>query len=242
VNIDDNSIRTVEGARIHVNPAVDENWARRIWDRYVDRAAYGSVLVDLSEENPGGKAVLKVYVSRRRGDLRRRLKRSRAAHEGHGYRVFARAGIPVVPLLFWGEKRRLALFEAGAVATLHMSADTVAQAFRKTSDDDLLKSAAAALAAIHRSGLVHGDPRVRNFLADGPRPTVIDLPSWARFSPRSQQNDLLRFLASAALLTGEIKKTEILLEIYVNEGRPLPVSPRKLLEMADRYRKEMRLP
>jgi tRNA A-37 threonylcarbamoyl transferase component Bud32 len=221
---------------------VDDAWVRTIWDRYVDRAAYGSVLVDLSEENPGGKAVLKVYVSKRRGDLPRRLKRSRAAHEGSGYLVFARAGIPVVPLLFWGEKRRLALFETGAVATLHMPADTVAQAFRKTSDDDLLKRAAAALGAIHRAGLAHGDPRVRNFLADGPLPTVIDLASWSRFSPRSQQNDLMRFLASAALLTGEIKKTEILLDIYINEGRPLPVTREKLLETADRYRKEMRLP
>ncbi|MEW6080055.1 MAG: lipopolysaccharide core heptose(II) kinase RfaY [Thermodesulfobacteriota bacterium] len=234
--------RTNNGGRVHAAPAVDESWILTIWNRYVDSAKYGSVLVDLSETNPAGKAVIKVYVSRRRGNIPRRLKTSRAAHEGRGYLAFARAGIPVVPLLFWGEKRHLALFEAGAVATLHMAADTVSEAFRKTADDKLLHRAAAALGAIHRAGLVHGDPRTRNFLVDGPRLTVIDLPSWSRFSRRSQRNDLMRFLGSAALLTGEIKKTETLLDIYVNKGRPLPVGRRKLLEMADRYRKEMRLP
>lgn len=242
------------GARIHVAPGVDAEWARWVWESRVRAGSERILLVDVRTGSPGeaaaragarvseGTAVVKVYRPRRKHGLLRRLRASRAAREGRGYEAFATAGIPAVRLLFWGEERRWALFAVGAVATLRVDAEPVSVAYGRAPDDGLLERTAAALGAIHRAGLAHGDPRTRNFLATTPVPLAIDLPSWSPLGRRSQTQDLVRFLGSAAILTGGIERAKKLLEPYGADGPPLPISFERLLEMADRYRTEEGIP
>jgi hypothetical protein len=238
------------GGRIHVAPEVDAEWAREVWDAHVRSGRERLVIVDLPGERrdgssapaPTGTAFVKVYRPRAKHGLLRRLRPGRAAREGRGYEAFARAGLPAVRLLFWGEERRWALLRVGAVATLQVAAEPVSVAYGSAPREDLLQRTAAALGAIHRAGLAHGDPRTRNFLATMPVPLAIDLPSWSTLSRRSQTQDLVRFLGSALVLSGGIEGADKLLEVYGTEGLPLPVPSEELLGLADRYRLKEGIP
>lgn len=149
----------------------------------------------------GGRAFIKVYNPRAKHSLWRRLRSSRAIAEGRGYLTFAAAGIVTPELVAWGEVRRRGLWMRGVVITRMIEGPTVAEDFVARGDVGVLEQTAGCLSRVHRAGLAHGDPRLRNFLVSGGEILPFDLCSWGRLSERRRRNDLLKFLGSAMTVT-----------------------------------------
>ncbi len=224
--------------RIAVAPGVSVAWAREVCDSRVYAKATRLSIVACPSVEGTREAVVKLYLRRRSHGLVRRLLTSRAAREARGYEEFQRRGMPTARLLFWGEARRFGLFQTGIIATVRIDAEPVHAAYAREPDERLLESVVDVLVAMHRAGLCHGDPRVRNFLATRPVPTVIDLAAWSPMRRRAHLRDLTRFLGSSAALAGSDDKVRALLRRYASAGPALPCAAEELLARAERYRRE----
>ncbi|MBL8746070.1 MAG: hypothetical protein JNK58_06910 [Phycisphaerae bacterium] len=149
----------------------------------------------------GARVFIKTYNPRANHSLWRRLRDSRAIAEGKGYLAFASAGIETPELIAWGEVRRRATWQRGIVITRLVDGNTVAEHYSENKDVGVLEQAAACLARVHRAGLAHGDPRLRNFLVDHERILPFDLCSWGLINERRRRNDLVKFIGSARTVT-----------------------------------------
>ena len=208
----------VRGAdRLHVVADVDDAWAWDLWD---ERLADG---VRHAEHGlpDGGRAFVKLYPRRPAHGVLRRLRGGRAEREGRGCLAFARAGLPVVSPILWGERRVRHLLEAGLVATRRVQRPTLADAFLESFDAGLLAGGVVLLARVHAAGLVHGDARLRNLLATEPEPTCCDLAQWRTAGPRAVARDLRAYLASASVLAGRDAPLDAWLDRY-EARRALP--------------------
>lgn len=92
-----------------------------------------------------------------------------------GLHAFAAHGLPVAPLLAEGP-RYLATAEVGSPMHLLM-----ADGEPGPERDAAMRAAAMALAEVHRAGLTHGRPKLRDICWDGKAARFIDL---ERFDPR----------------------------------------------------------
>ncbi|MBM4309360.1 MAG: hypothetical protein FJ119_00205 [Deltaproteobacteria bacterium] len=182
-----------------------------------------------------GEVMIKRYRLRQNHGIIRRLKPGRSALEGSGYLAFRRCGLATPALLAWGESRRFLLFDFGIIVTQYVDAPSVAHVYAQTHDDALLADTARELARIHRAGLTHGDPFVRNFLATRPRPVAIDIASWSRFRRASQLKDLTRFGASVFKLTADPKRVKAVLVCYAQDAPALPDAIDRLVARAEAY-------
>ncbi|HAK96903.1 MAG TPA: hypothetical protein DCM87_18410 [Planctomycetes bacterium] len=225
-----------------VAPDVNLAWVYGVWERHVRARRTHIAIVESPYGDGRRRVVVKVYRRRKAHGILRRLLEDRATHEARGYEAFARRGLPTAPLLFWGRERRFGLFCAGLVATAHIEAEPIHAAYARQPDERLIDGAVDLLSAIHRAELCHGDPRLRNFLASRPVPTVIDLGSWSFMSPRSQVRDLTRLLGSAAALPGAPPDMRAMLERYARTGPSLPCAAGRVLALANRYHRERGAP
>jgi len=224
---------------LHAAESVSTDWVGQAWEQAARTERRGITVLLL----PGGAgAILKVYRLRPRHGYWRRLRASRAVLEGAGYRAFRARGIPTPSLLFYGERRRFGLWEFGAVATARVDARSVSEAFSLDRDEGLLMEAASVLADVHRAELIHGDPRLRNFLATRPRPMPFDLPSWGPLTGSSQIGDLVRFLGSTLVLSGDEALTREVLDEYLREGPRPSADVGSILEAAATYAVEKGVP
>jgi hypothetical protein len=232
--------RELRWGPLRVTAATDlpEPWVREVVERATGRGKKSLAV----EPHETGEALVKVYRRRPRHGRWRRLRKSRAVREGEGYREFERRGIPSPRLLLYGERRRWGLWDFGVVATERVEVGTIDMVWPAGRDDGLLAAAAEVLAGIHGAGLAHGDPRLRNFLAARPRPLPFDLASWAPLTRSGHRRDLVRFLGSASLLTGDAGRVEELLARYAEDGPALPDSRGELLAAAADYAREKRAP
>lgn len=227
----------VRGAdRLHVLADVGDAWAWDLWD---ERLAAGARHAECALPD-GGCAFVKVYARRAGHGLVRRLRPGRAEREARGCLAFARARLPVVELLLWGERRARHLLDAGLVATRRVPRPTLADAFLESFDDEILAGGIALLARVHAAGLVHGDARLRNLLATEPAPTICDLAQWADAGRHAAARDLCTYLASASVLVGRPAPLDAWLGHY-EEALALPASRSRLgpaiAAMADRMRR-----
>jgi tRNA A-37 threonylcarbamoyl transferase component Bud32 len=174
--------------------------------------------------------------------LLRIARAGRARREGEGILAFAERGLPAPRLLLWGETRSWGPRQLGIVSTVRIDAPTVAASYARSPDAALLDAALDELSRIHRAGLAHGDPWLRNFLDTRPRPTAFDLPSWAPLRPPSQAEDLARFLASTIKLAGGDREARRLLERYRGSGLGLPRPADRILRRARAYAREKERP
>lgn len=182
----------------------------------------------------GRQVFTKVYLPRAKHTILRRLKKSRALLEGAGYLAFARKGIATPRLLAWGEARRRWLWTRGFVITEYKSCPTVAERFVQENDPSLLERTIVALVQAHGNGLVHGDPRLRNFLAQSEQVLMFDLCSWRRFNRKRQARDLVVFLGSCLTVTTP-GVAEQLLRQYARETSDSNLPIRQILKDAQAY-------
>lgn len=206
--------------RFHALQGCDEAWMLELWRR-IDVEARARVSC-VAPSDGGDEVFVKVYRRRPEHRLLRRLGRGRAASEAAGFQAFARANLPVVPLLAWAEERRFGLLEKGMVVTAKVAVRTVAEVYAETQGREWLEAVIDELVTIHRAGLAHGDPRTRNFLATRPRVTAFDLPSWSRKARGAQVRDLVRCLGSVTKLVGEAGASHDLLSRYEESFGSLP--------------------
>jgi tRNA A-37 threonylcarbamoyl transferase component Bud32 len=233
-----------------------EAWVQEVWSRLGDEVAverFEQALPGLrpsaagadpqraAEPAPGNPlhvgpvAVVKIVRTRPAHSWLRRLRASRCVHEGRGYQAYARRGLRTPNLVAYGEERRRGLFVRGFVATQRVAARTVAEACAERPDASRLFATAEELAILHRAGVCHGDPRLRNFLDTRPRPLALDLASWSSMSHRALRQDVIRFVGSVLLLTKDPGLTAQLQDA-VTRGLPaLPAPAPTLLEEARRW-------
>lgn len=214
-------------------------WVERAWEEAAQAERRGIRFLTLPD---GAAAILKIYRPRPKHGYWRRIRESRAIREGRGYRTFRAHGIATPPLLLYGERRRGGRWEMGAVATARLPALPVSEAYSSEPDPRLLMETASVLADVHRGGLTHGDPRLRNFLATRPRPTPFDLTSWGRITGPSQARDLVRFLGSTLVLTRDEALTAAVLARYRRTAPPPAVKDGEVLFAAARYASEKGAP
>lgn len=171
----------------------------------------------------------------------RRLRASRAAAEGRGYTAFAEAGIETPQLIAWGELRRWGLWTKGIVITRLIEGPTLAEHLRAGGSADSLMRAAECMATIHRAGLAHGDPRLRNFLIDAERIVPFDLCSWGRLTNRSRRDDLVKFLGSTLTILGP-ETARAAMERYSTAASWRDADPADILRHADAYAQREQVP
>ena len=225
----------IDSFRIYVIEEIPETWVRDLIQRIVSSNAQQIDVIPLPPNFSEEKAMVKVYRVRKPKKILSRLKKSRAIREGEGYRHFNELGIKTIKLILYGEERKWGLFQKGVVVTIYKPVDTIAEAYRKRKDFELLLHAAEKLAIIHQTGVAHGDPRTRNFLATSPCPLPFDLPSWSKLRAKSQMQDLVRFLGSAAVLLEDATKSHRLLEVYKRLVPNLPGKGESILHAAEEY-------
>lgn len=223
-----------DGVRLRLAPEFGTDWIPAMWEECVTGTTKRISRWRFPGEN-GIAVFVKVYRRKPSKGLLRRLKPGRAEREGAGYIEFSSREIEVPPLIAWGEERHWGLWELGVVVTKAVDARTVEQEFASSEDTDILFDTAKQLARIHLTGIAHGDPLARNFLATRPVPTPFDLPSWSRLTRASQRKDLIRFLGSMVILTGCPEMTRDLLSRYTNQMDNLPVTEEDLLNEAQKY-------
>ena len=216
--------------KFNLNDGVPEDWAREIWRQAVNRSDTSGYTVTLPEEIGKGEAFVKRYFNKPKHKRIRRILYGRAAREGKGFKVYQKRGISTVPFLFCAQERHFGLVKKGIVATIRVFRPNIEEAYLEDSDPGLLEGTAHALALIHRSGLTHGDPRLRNFLNTKPHPQVFDLPAWSLFNPRLQIKDLFRFLGSVIEYSGSGNMLPSLLKCYQSVGLTIPVSTEWLFQ------------
>jgi tRNA A-37 threonylcarbamoyl transferase component Bud32 len=180
----------------------------------------------------GTNCFAKIYRRRPSHSIFRRMLPGRAMREGRGFLEFRRAGLPTVPLLAFGEKRSLGLFDLGLVLTVLVPAPTVADAFTEADGPALLTDSAEFLGKIHRAGLCHGDPRARNFIAGASGLLAFDLASYGPCRPKNQAEDVVRLLSSALVLSPDPDLSADLLASYREAGPALDVPDAVILERA----------
>ncbi|MCC5956310.1 MAG: phosphotransferase [Natronohydrobacter sp.] len=99
-------------------------------------------------------------------------------------------------------------------------------------DNALMQRAGAALADLHRLGLAHGRPSLRDICWDGGELTFLDLEAGARLNatPRNQARDLYLLLHSVFTTDGAHSARALpVLESYISQGDPLVWEAAKLL-------------
>jgi tRNA A-37 threonylcarbamoyl transferase component Bud32 len=216
----------------NLNDGVPKDWAREIWHQAVNRFGTGGYTVPLPEEIGKGEAFVKRYFNKPKHKHIRRMLFGRAAREGVGLKVYQKRGIFTVPFLFCAQERHLGLVKKGIVATVRVVRPNIEEAYLEDFDPRLLEGTAYALGLIHRSGLTHGDPRLRNFLNTKPYPQVFDLPAWNIFNPRLQVKDLFRFLGSVIEYSESENMFPSLLKSYQSVGLTIPVPTEWLFQRA----------
>ena len=214
---------------------IPETWVRDLINRIVSSNIQKINVIRLPPNFSEEKAIAKIYQVRKRKKILSRLKKSRAIREGEGYRHFNALGIKTLELIVYGEERKCGLFQKGLVVTIYKPVDTLSEAYRKGKDFELLLNAAEMLALIHKTGVAHGDPRTRNFLATTPIPLPFDLPSWSKLKTKSHMQDLVRFLGSAAVLLEDPKKSQKLLHAYRRLVPNLPAKEESILHAAEQF-------
>lgn len=218
--------------KFNLNDGVPEGWAREIWRQAVNRSGTGGYTVPLPEEIGMGEAFVKRYFNKPKHKRIRRILFGRAAREGKGFKVYQKRGIFTVPFLFCAQERHFGLVKKGVVATIRVFRPNIEEAYLEDSDLGLLEGTAYALGLIHRSGLTHGDPRLRNFLNTKPHPQVFDLPAWSLLNARLQVKDLFRFLGSVIEFSGSGNMLPSLLKSYQSVGLTIPVPTEWLFQRA----------
>lgn len=216
----------------NLNDGVPEGWAREIWHQAVNRSGTIGYTVPLPKEIGEGEAFVKRYFNKPKHKRLRRILYGRAAREGKGFKIYQKRGVSTVPFLFCAQQRHFGLVKKGIVATTRIFRPNIEEAYLEDADPGLLEGTAYALGLIHRSGLIHGDPRLRNFLNTTPHPQVFDLAAWSLFTPRLQVKDLFRFLGSVVEYSGSENMFPPLLKSYQSVGLPIPVSTQWLFERA----------
>jgi tRNA A-37 threonylcarbamoyl transferase component Bud32 len=221
--------------RLWTDPRLPDAWVESVIGALPQGPRRGHLQAPLPEPWVSRVAVVKVYNRRPSHRLLRRLRPGKAVREASGMRVFARAGVPVPPLLAWGEERALGLWQRGVVITERLPATALDEQYQGTRHGEVFAAGMERLAMIHRAGLAHGDARACNFLADGDDVFVIDVEAWSRLNRRSGRRDLVRYLGSALRATGDAETTSALLARY-EALAGAPVARRaSLLEEARRY-------
>ena len=225
----------VDSFRICAVEEISEAWVRSLIKQQVFSQEEKTNIIQLPQNFSAKKAFVKIYKVRKKRKVFLRLKKSRAIREGEGYRYFNKLGIITIKLLMYGEERKCGLFHKGVLVTVYKHADTIADAYLNKKDFQLLLDTVKVLALIHKSGVAHGDPRTRNFLATAQGPLPFDLPSWSKLTTSSQMKDLVRFLGSSAVLLGKAKKSYKLLETYRSLIPDLPATEKVILYAAEKY-------
>jgi tRNA A-37 threonylcarbamoyl transferase component Bud32 len=129
----------------------------------------------------------------------------------------------------------------GVVITRLIDGPTVAEDYLARRNARTVDRAAESLARIHRAGLAHGDPRLRNFLVSGETILAFDLCSWGRLSERRRREDLVKFLGSTMTIT-EHAAAERWLETYAAASAWKCVNAEQLMLHAAAYAKKERVP
>jgi tRNA A-37 threonylcarbamoyl transferase component Bud32 len=218
---------SLSGARLRVREDLSPEWFASVLE--ASGSAPKHSRLDLPDGTP---CHAKVYRPRPSHGILRRLRSRRAVREGRGYRAFRSVDLPVVPLLAYGERRRLGLLVHGYVFTEEIPAPTVAEAWRTSPDPDLLGRTARFLGRIHTSGLSHGDARTRNFLVTDHGLVAFDLASWSAARPRYRRKDVARLLAAVAALTGDRSSDSALIAAYRDAAPELGMRDEEVVELS----------
>jgi tRNA A-37 threonylcarbamoyl transferase component Bud32 len=220
---------TLSGTRILAREDVPDDWLRTVLERVETAPKHSSLALP-----DGTECHLKRYRRRPSHGILRRLRPGRAGREGRGYLAFRRAGISTVPLVAYGEKRRLGLLQRGFIVTERIPAPSVAEAWRASPRPELVVELARSLGRIHAAGLTHGDPRARNFLDADSGLLVFDLPSWGPCRPKARARDVAKLLSSVVVMTGESGSGRGLLAAYRESSPPLRLSDEDLVALSKR--------
>lgn len=129
-------------------------------------------------------------------------------------RAFAARGAPV-PRIIAANATHLVLADHGT---------PVEKAIRKGHvSDALLRQIGTSLAALHKLGLAHGRPLLRDICYDGTTVTFLDLEAGAKLDarPYDQARDLIALIYSMVLATNsDMRMTQVLIDGYRSEGDP----------------------
>ncbi len=131
-------------------------------------------------------------------------------------RYFVGKGAPVPEIVLSGEDF-FVLRDGGRSIGSQLNDDKVAQALK----DQMLDDGARALAQLHRQGLVHGRPALRDMLWDNGRVSFIDF-----------ESGLVKTNSAAALVRQKVRDNLIFIHSL---GRTASLSDERILSVVKRY-------